>query len=217
MNEGTLASVLIWFFFLFWIAGWFEEWRKTIGVSNRQIIASVIIGVLSFRLVVELTFQIDLNVGGFLLPFVASLYFWYRTKDDNHLHLFSQAVLIAISVIFMRKIFVLDPVLIVMNPLGLLSLLVVALSFNHFKRPQSFFTVVTMGLCFQEISYQSMLLTHVNKVTLGEAYFRDLLWLTYMTGWMARLLYQWQVQFMGIWKKRLMRKKVPAWKNIRLR
>lgn len=215
MNDGYTALVVAWLFVLFWLMGLFESWKKATGLNDRKLMLIALVYLLGFAWNVSLGEKVVVLLSGYLLPLALAAVVFVKLDEKRKIGVFAQTLLVAASVALLRELFVIDPVLVITDRLYMIALLAWLLSVNLLQRPGAYFVVTTLGLGLQELWYQLQLLTFLPQVRLGEAFFSDMLWTTYLLGWGGHKLLSLQKAGLDMVKRRMVKRKMLLWKNIR--
>ncbi|GAB7386246.1 hypothetical protein BSNK01_00810 [Bacillaceae bacterium] len=179
MNDGYIAFFAYWFMLLLWFSGFFDNWLKKAGIPFWALGGILIAAAFAHWVKLDVAAGVELNAGGFLLPFLLAFAMWTKAEERYRLTLLTQAFFTGATLFLLREMFRLDPVLMVVDELYLLAVAAVVISFVAAKSFAHLFIVLAMGLSFQETLFQLGLREHLPAVELGEGYYCDLWWVTF--------------------------------------
>ncbi|MBO8170677.1 MAG: hypothetical protein H0Z33_02180 [Bacillaceae bacterium] len=182
MNPGYLSFLSYWFVFIFIWIGLLSPFLNQIQIKKRYFYLIFLVSWIGTFFNIPIYEKLQINVGGYAVPFLLAMWIWTRENEQHRAHLFSVGALIGASVLLVRGMIRLDPVIMIVDEMYMVAILTGFLSLIAVRRYIHHVFVITMGLFVEQILYTWYFWDKLNVVVLGNAAFRDTWW---MSLWLA--------------------------------
>lgn len=176
MIDGYMSFLCLWLTLVLLWMGSLDNFLSKIGIGKKMFIIWLVGTAIFMFFSVEVAPFLTVNIGGFLLPLFFTVWLWNRSGDLHFVHLFSVSCLLSSTLFLMKKLFFLDPVLMVIPELDFLLITTVLLTIIAVKTAAQTLFVITFGLIGSDLLYQISSFDSVGMIILGSTNFRDLWW-----------------------------------------
>lgn len=180
MNDGIAAMVVQWCLICFVWMGSLNRLLSRLHVSQAQALACLAACLLcafsNWRMYV---LPVEISVSGLLLPISFSAWLWVRMIRPSQARYLMAALITLTSVLYLvRRLFIWDPLLMVMEDTLLLPLLLNGLIFLLCRRVKEQAFLLFMSVPLFDAAHALSLWGKMSPFPLGSPFSQDVLWLS---------------------------------------
>lgn len=174
INNGVITNLILIAIAILVLTDWFSYLVKKFG-SKKIIIIFLIVTNISFLINVPIYNEMKINIGGYIIPFFIFLYEFKRIDFKEKINLLTAVLLLGASYFFMKEIFRLDPIMLLMNEVYQIAILMVITVMIVTSKLNHRITLLIGGTLLGEFLFNLHHLDSFYNITLGNGEFRDIL------------------------------------------